>query len=216
MPAAVRSAQAAVCANQAARQRSSATPPPQGSSGRKSPANRQSPQIGQSVKEKAAEAPKVEEEEAPKSCPRRTCRWVLDFLDQTWLQTLQYIIFLFAFQSLTGTIRKSEEFYFDKYLTDTFIGNTFDADHNRFLDTRRVADIWEWKRTVLTPGLFSHSRTGEYWPDGDGVFSLEGATPLSTANVVDMDNFFSFTQGIIFKQVRRSRPAEATPDPACI
>ena len=100
MPAAVRSAQAAVRANQAARQRSSATPPPQGSSGRKSPANRQSPQIGQSVKEKAAEAPKVEEEEAPKSCPRRTCRWVLDFLDQTWLQTLQYIIFLFAFQSI--------------------------------------------------------------------------------------------------------------------
>ena len=58
------------------------------------------------------------EPEVPKSCPRRAVNAVLGFLDQTWLQTLQYIIFLFAFQSLTGTIPKSEEFYFDKYLTD--------------------------------------------------------------------------------------------------
>ena len=142
------------------------------------------------------------EEEKPKSCPRRAASSILGFLDQTWLQTLQYIIFLFAFQSLTGTIRKSEEFYFDKYLTDTFISNPFDADHNRFMDVRRVADIWEWKKNVLIPGLFSHSATGEFWPDGDGTFSDDGATPFSTYETVEQDNAVSFTQGIVIKQVR--------------
>ena len=107
-----------------------------------------------------------EEPETPKSCPRRAVSGVLDFLDQTWLQTLQYIVFLFAFQSLTGTIRKPSEFYFDKYLTDTFIANAFDVDHNSFVTVRRVADVWEWQKNVLAPGLFSQSAAGEVWPDG--------------------------------------------------
>ena len=110
-------------------------------------------------------APKVEkkEPEVPKSLPRRCVGAVLDFLDQTWLQTLQYIVFLITFQSLTMTIRKPEEFYFDKYLSDTFINNPFDADHNRFGDIRRIADIWEWQKNVLAPGLFGQSMQGEYW-----------------------------------------------------
>lgn len=148
-------------------------------------------------------------DEPPKSCPRRVVGKVLGFLDQTWLQTLQYIVFLFAFQSLTGTIRKSEEFYFDKYLTDTFISNPFDADHNRFMDVRRIADIWEWKKNVLVPGLFSHSKTGEYWPDGDGVFSIDGATPYSTYEIVEHDNAVSFAQGIVIKQVRQQEQRSA-------
>lgn len=158
-----------------------------------------------SMRKKKQEPPKKKPEpkdETPKSCPRRVVGLVLGFLDQTWLQTLQYIIFLFAFQSLTGTIRKSEEFYFDKYLTDTFISNPFDADHNRFMDVRRIADIWEWKQKVLVPGLFGHSATGEFWPDGDGPFSIEGATPYSTYEAVEHDNAVSFTQGIVIKQVR--------------
>ena len=42
----------------------------------------------------------------------------------------------------------------------------------------------------------------EVWPDGDGSFHLEGATPLSTSNIVDDQNSFDFTRGIVFKQVR--------------
>lgn len=52
--------------------------------------------------------------EAARTPANRMLHKVLDFLDQTWLQTLQYIVFLVAFQSLTGTIRMREEFYFDK------------------------------------------------------------------------------------------------------
>jgi len=142
------------------------------------------------------------EPEKPAGPLARCCRRVLDFLDQTWLQTLQYLVFLFVFQSLTGTIRMRAEFYFDKYLTDTFIENTFDSAHNRFEDVRRVSDIWEWTSNVLVAGIFSNADEGEAWPDGDGPFSLQGATPLSTAEVVDQANTISYTQGIIIKQVR--------------
>ena len=75
----------------------------------------------QIAEKKKEEAQRKHAEQQKKSLPRKLASGVLSFLDQTWLQTLQYIVFLFAFQSLTGTIRKPEEFYFDKYLTDTFI-----------------------------------------------------------------------------------------------
>ena len=94
---------------------------------------------------------------------------MLDFLDQTWLLTCQYIVFLITFQSLTTTIRKPEEFYFDKYLSDTFINNPFDSDHNRFGDIRRVADIWELQKNVLAPSLFAQSMHGVYWTGGDAL-----------------------------------------------
>ena len=150
--------------------------------------------------ERAAAKEKAEE---PKSLSRKILSTVLGFLDQTWLQTLQYLVFLFAFQSLTATIRKSDEFYFDKHLTDTFINNPFDADHNRFNDVRRIADIWEWKKNVLIPGLFSNQGgEGESWPDGDGAFSTDGATPYSTYDIVEADNAASVTQGLVIKQAR--------------
>ena len=151
----------------------------------------------------AKEQQEAEEEEAKKKQGkiRKALQAVMDFLDQTWLQTLQYILFLYTFQSLVGTLRKSEEFYLDKYITDTFIDNTFDVNHNKLSDIRRVADIWEWSNTVLLAGLFSNADAGEWWPDGDGSFHLDGATPLSTAEVVDHMNQFDFTQGVVFKQV---------------
>lgn len=46
------------------------------------------------------------EAERPQRPFRKVLGKLLAFLDQTWLQTLQYIVFLIAFQSLTGTIRK--------------------------------------------------------------------------------------------------------------
>ena len=143
----------------------------------------------------------AENDKKPKGKVRVCVSKVMDFLDQTWLQTLQYILFLYTFQSLVGTLRKSEEFYLDKYITDTFIDNTFDVNHNKLSDIRRVADIWEWSNTVLLAGLFSNADAGEWWPDGDGSFHLDGATPLSTAEVVDHMNQFDFTQGVVFKQV---------------
>ena len=185
---ACRGCQAAVCANAAARAKNA-----QNKGGAGGAASKPKP---------AAKKEEPKEDEKPKGLARRICTAVLDFLDQTWLQTLQYIIFLYTFQSLTGTIRKPEEFYFDKYLTDTYIVNPFDADHNKFTDVRRVSDIWEWQRTVLTPGIFSQSPVGEVWSDGDGVFSLEGATPYSTSDIVDMDNVVSYADGIIFKLSR--------------
>ena len=72
----------------------------------------------------------AENDKKPKGKVRVCVSKVMDFLDQTWLQTLQYILFLYTFQSLVGTLRKSEEFYMDKYITDTFISNTFDSNHN--------------------------------------------------------------------------------------
>jgi hypothetical protein len=47
--------------------------------------------------------------DAKKGACARVVGKVLRFLDQTWLQTLQYIVFLVAFQSLTGTIRNPSE-----------------------------------------------------------------------------------------------------------
>ena len=123
------------------------------------------------------------------------------------------MVFLFAFQSLVSTIRLRKEFYFDKFLSDTFIDNTFDSNHNRFENIRRISDIWEWTSAVYVPGLFSNADFGEWWPDGDGPFSLQGATPLSTADVVDDTNSFSFEDGIILKQVRAESIAFA--DRAC-
>ena len=64
--------------------------------------------LAEKKKKEEEERKKKEEEEKPKSCPKRAAIAVMDFLDQTWLQTLQYMLFLFAFQSLTGTIRKPE------------------------------------------------------------------------------------------------------------
>ena len=160
--------------------------------------------IRQEAAARAAEAQEEEEDEKPKGKVRRCLGSVMDFLDQTWLQTLQYILFLYTFQSLVGTLRKSEEFYLDKYITDTFITNTFDINHNTLASIRRTADIWEWTSNVFVPGLFSNADAGEWWPDGDGSFSLQGATPLSTSDMVNEMNAFDWTQGIIFKQARAS------------
>ena len=156
------------------------------------------------IRKDAAARAAVEEEdkedEKPKGKIRRCLGSVMDFLDQTWLQTLQYILFLYTFQSLVATLRKSEEFYLDKYITDTFITNTFDSNHNTLASIRRVADIWEWTSNVLVPGLFTNADEGEWWPDGDGPFSLQGATPMSTSDMVNEMNSFDWTQGILFKQ----------------
>ena len=157
---------------------------------------------------KAAAAPAVEEEKPKATGIRGLFGKAIDFMDQTWLQTVMYIIFLLTFQSLTQTMRRPQEFYMDKYIQDTFIINTFDSNHNDFPAIRRIADIWEWCNTVLIAGLFSNADAGEWWPDGDGSFHLEDATPYSTQDMVNEMNVFDFRRGVIFRQVR----AETTRD----
>ena len=61
---------------------------------------------------------------------------------------------------------------------------------------------------MLVPGLFSNADVGEAWPDGDGSFHLDGATPYSTADAVDFSNAFHL-DAIVFKQLRaNSVPAD--------
>jgi hypothetical protein len=77
---------------------------------------------------------------------------------------------------------------------DRLVENHFDSSHNTFETVRRIADIYEWGTNVLWPGLFgdlgpctanvgsatvAKSCSDEVWPDGDGSFHLNGATPFS-------------------------------------
>ena len=127
----------------------------------------------------------------------------LEILDMTSLQTVQYMFFLIVFQSLVATFRNGNERYFTKFIEDTWTDNTFDSAHNTFNDIRRVSDIYEWMNTVMVPGMFSNADTGEAWPDGDGAFHLEGQTPYSTRELVDLTNSFGL-QAFVIKTVRAS------------
>ena len=127
---------------------------------------------------------------------KRCANKVLEILDMTSLQTVQYIFFLIVFQSLVATFRNGNERYFTKFIEDTFTDNTF-------YDIRRIADVYEWMNTVMVPGLFSNADTGEAWPDGDGPFHLEGQTPYTTRELVDATNTIGL-QAFVIKTVRAS------------
>ena len=73
------------------------------------------------VKDGAAPAPAEEEEpfeetrkKGPKAILLRICNGILDFLNSTALQTTAYLIFVLVFQTLTESMRKKEEYYFDR------------------------------------------------------------------------------------------------------
>jgi len=61
---------------------------------------------------------------------------------------------------------------------------------------------------VFVPGLFGNSDVGGGWPDGDGVYSLEGNTPYSTGDMVDFSNAFK-VDALVFKQTRAQTSAHA-------
>ena len=61
---------------------------------------------------------------------------------------------------------------------------------------------------MFVPGLFGNSEVGEGWPDGDGVYHLEGNTPYSTDDMVDFSNAFS-VEALVFKQTRAQTSAHA-------
>jgi hypothetical protein len=140
-------------------------------------------------------------------------------LNSNWLQTLLYLIFVILFQSLAQTMRIPQEYLVDKHVMDRLIDNDFDSSHNTFNDVRRIPDIYEWGNNVLWPGLFADlgpcgdpigSRASpkacqdDVWPDGDGVFSLQGATPLGVEELVERMDKFDWSEGISLRQIRAS------------
>jgi len=110
-------------------------------------------------------APVVPEPEPSKNPVVRAITAITDFLNRTSVQFILYIAFVFVFQLIAESLRVPEEYFFDKFIADTFIDNHFDSSHNTFLSIRRVADVWEWGNNVLWPGIF-----GNLGPcDGDVV-----------------------------------------------
>ena len=59
----------------------------------------------------------------------------------TYLQTVQYVVMLYCFQSLTSTVRIAEEFYLDKHVGSMMVANTFDEHHRSLRDIRRRGDL---------------------------------------------------------------------------
>ena len=76
------------------------------------------------------------------------CERVLGILDMTSLQTVQYLIFLYCFQTLVSTFHTPDARWFTKYIEDTWTDNSFDSAHNMYSDIRRISDIYEWMNTV--------------------------------------------------------------------
>ena len=102
---------------------------------------------------------------------------------------------------------------------DRFVENHFDSSHNTFESIRRIADIYEWGNNVLWPGFFgdmgpcneyvglpnSHLHKGcndDAWPDGEGSFHLDGATPLGIDELVRRMDMLDWTEGVLIWQSR--------------
>ena len=164
-------------------------------------------------------------EDSQRAVVRRVVGRVAGVLNNVALQTVLYMLFVVIFQTLAQTLRLPAEYHLDKHVMDRLVENHFDSSHNTFETVRRVADIYEWGNNVLWPGLFSdqgpcHGYVGhpsrektcndDAWPDGEGSFHLEGATPYGIAELVRRMDQFDWTEGITIRQVRAS--ATACPD----
>jgi hypothetical protein len=148
---------------------------------------------------------------AASSAPVRCFNALLDVLNSMTMQTLMYIIFVAIFQSLSGSMRVTEEFFVDKIVQDKLV------QPDIFSAIRRAADIYEWGNTVLLPGLFgdmgpctetpgsyAYPKTcvDEAWPDGDGSMHGDGARPYSVPELVELMDQLDWTEGVMIRQVR--------------
>ena len=143
---------------------------------------------------------------------------LLDIANSTAVQTIMYIAFVYIFQTIAEAVRLPKlEYYFNKQIVDVFLDNHFDGSHNAFNDIRRVADIWEWGNTVLWSGFYSNGgpctadigdRFGvkgcndDAWPDGEGSFHLESATPYTVPELVRRMDLIDWTDGVVIKTAR--------------
>lgn len=80
----------------------------------------------------------LREERAKETILQRWIRRLSDIIQATWVQTIQYVIMLVFFQSLTATVRVQEEFYLDSFIGSMLIANSFNAHHHGFRDIRRA------------------------------------------------------------------------------
>ena len=71
----------------------------------------------------------------------------------TSLQTVQYIAFLYVFQTLVSTFHTPNARWFTKYIENTLTDNHFDSAQNTFADVRRASDVYEWCSTVISTGI---------------------------------------------------------------
>ena len=151
--------------------------------------------------------------------PKRLLSQMLDVLNSLTLQTCLYLAFVFIFQQLANTLRIKQEYYMDKHVMDRFIENHFDLSHNTFETVRRIADIYEWGNNVLWPGFFADmgpcnafvglpnthlqkSCNDDAWPDGEGPFHMQGATPLGLEEQVRRMDQLDWTEGITVRTAR--------------
>ena len=153
-------------------------------------------------REESRKEAKQNEERAGEGFIGRWVRRIFEVIGSTGAQTLQYIVMLYCFQALAATIRIAEEFYLDKHLGSMIVGNAFDDHHRTLVDVRTFDHVYKWMSNTMVPALFHNAAEGQAWPDGDGTFSLLGATPYTVDEMVDDANTFSMPQGITIKQVR--------------
>ena len=182
---------------------------------------RKNKKSAQEEAEEAAEAEAKRQEEEEKERRKPWYEKLLDILNSPSLQTCLYLAFVFIFQTLANTLRLPEEYYMDKHVMDRFVENHFDSSHNTFESVRRTADIYEWGNNVLWPGFFSdggpcnsyvglpnaHAVKGcndDVWPDGEGSFHLDGATPLGLQELVRRMDQLDWTEGLTIRTARVS------------
>ena len=179
---------------------------------------------------KQREQKEADQEQAMKDAGplKRAYLKTMDVLNGTAMQACIYMVFVVIFQQLAGCVRMPKEFYLDKHVMDRIVENHFDSSHNTFETVRRIADIYEWGNNVLWPGLFAdmgpcNSTVGvpdaysvkgcndDAWPDGEGPFHVEGATPFPIGELVERMDQFDWTEGILIKQVGRRAPCVRMP-----
>ena len=145
------------------------------------------------------------------------CKAVAEVLNHVVIQTILYFVFVIMFQQIAMTVRVPKEYYLDKAVMDRLIENHFDSSHNTFETVRRIADIYEWGNNVFWPGMFAdmgpcqeHVGSNAFgktcnddsWPDGEGSFHMDGATPYWMSELVERMDQFDWTEGITIRQAR--------------
>jgi len=173
-----------------------------------------------------------DEDNAPKrNILVRGFKFAYWLINTTLMQAFLYFAFVVVFQTLTISLRATEEYYLDKMFSDTFIENAFDSALNEFKDIRRTADVYEWGNTVLWPGLLGNmgpacgdiGKPGVFntamdappielplnitcssnsWPDGEGSYAMNDATPWTVDELVDRFNMMDWSEGIAIYQSR--------------
>ena len=92
-----------------------------------------------------------DEERRKAKGPKKIFKEAMAFFNSMGFQTVFYCVFVIIFQLLANSVRNPREYYLHKAIDDRLVENYFDSSHNKLMDVRRVADIWEvaavWSRS---------------------------------------------------------------------